>query len=630
MAGEKRNATEAEETLRQETAILLDIEGTTSSISFVKDTLFPYIRECLKKHVDEKWDSEEFKDDFMKLNAQAKEDEQKKVDGFVSIKEGTEEEAKESLIKNVLWQMDNDRKTEALKQLQGNIWKVAHKSIKGHVYDDVPKAFEEWTKAGKKLYIYSSGSVQAQKLLFGDSTHGDLLKFINGYFDTSIGPKQEADSYKKILEKINCKASEVLFLTDAVKEAEAAITAGLSVVIVVRKGNVELTDEEMEKFKSIESFDEISFELGNKRPKIENESTVQLEQKIESIDGVEKKDDTKKNFDSTLKSDEAMDTTEGTAMEDTASLTVNIARNQNEELKEKMSEEVVEKMNIDSAVEIKETLVEKKLENGGDEKENAKSKKEELSECSEKLTNVQSIAEKLDAEKSMGEKITKLQSEEVNTEKNVDIDDLHVNEKLNYDVEKPVNKEEENQIIIPDETSEETTEKKTAAGTEEPVKETDVSLQEVSNSKKESSIIVESKVVDGIVKKDLAEITDLKKPVDVEKADNKAENQLKPEITSNKTAEEILEIKGDVTKEDAAKTENEINKINEKNFENEGKKKLNGTTTNGDVTKIDDKNGVCGKTELVETDEAIKLKKSVADGAGEPEIVNHPIVAATS
>ncbi|XP_014237895.1 enolase-phosphatase E1 [Trichogramma pretiosum] len=627
MAGEKRNATEAEETLRQETAILLDIEGTTSSISFVKDTLFPYIRECLKKHVDEKWDSEEFKDDFMKLNAQAKEDEQNKVDGFVSIKEGTEEEAKESLIKNVLWQMDNDRKTEALKQLQGNIWKAAHKSIKGHVYDDVPKAFEEWTKAGKKLYIYSSGSVQAQKLLFGDSTHGDLLKFINGHFDTSIGPKQEADSYKKILEKINCKASEVLFLTDAVKEAEAAITAGLSVVIVVRKGNVELTDEEMEKFKSIESFDEISFELGNKRPKIENESTVQLEQKIESIDGVEKKDDTKKNFDSTLKSDEAMDTTEGTAMEDSAIITDNIARNQNEELKEKMSEEVVEKMNIDSAVEIKETPVEKKLENGGDEKENAKSKKEESSECCEKLTNVQSVSEKLDAEKSTGEKITKLQSEEVNTEKNVDIDNLHVNEKLNYDVKKPVDKEEENQIIIPNETSEESTEKKTAADTEEPVKKTDVSLKEVSNSKKESSIIVE---VDGIVKKDLAEITDLKKPVEVEKADNKAENQLKPEITSNKIAEEILEIKGTVTKEEAAKTENEITKINEKNLESEGKKKLNGTTTNGDVTKIDDKNGVCGKTEVVETDEAIKLKKSVADGAGEPEIVNHSIVAATS
>ncbi|XP_024894135.1 enolase-phosphatase E1 [Temnothorax curvispinosus] len=167
--------------------------------------------------------------------------------------------------------MDNDRKTGALKQLQGHMWREAYKTgtVKGHVYEDVPKAFESWTKNGKKIYVYSSGSVEAQKLLFGYSVHGDLLKYFSGYFDTEVGAKQESDSYKNILSKIGEKPSDVIFLTDIVKEAAAAKEAGLSTVIVVREGNSVLTDEEKVKYTTIKSFSDLTFQTSTKRQKLE-------------------------------------------------------------------------------------------------------------------------------------------------------------------------------------------------------------------------------------------------------------------------------------------------------------------------------------------------------------------------
>ncbi|KAG5305750.1 ENOPH phosphatase, partial [Acromyrmex insinuator] len=293
MAGEKRSQDQDEISLAK--TVLVDIEGTTTSISFVKETLFPYVRQNLKDYIETKWEDEEFKQDYEKLKEQAKKDEEEKLEGFIAITGDKPEEEKDSLLKNVLWQMDNDRKTAALKQLQGHMWREAYKTgtVKGHIYEDVPKAIESWTNNGQKIYIYSSGSVEAQKLLFEYSIHGDLLKYFNGFFDTEVGAKQESDSYKNILSKISENPSDVVFLTDVVKEAVAAKEAGLSTIIVVREGNAPLTDEENITYTTIKSFLDLTFQSSTKRQKIEttddkvDEGTADVSEPMDTSEDVE-------------------------------------------------------------------------------------------------------------------------------------------------------------------------------------------------------------------------------------------------------------------------------------------------------------------------------------------------------
>lgn len=225
--------------------LLLDIEGTTTSISFVKDKLFPYAEENVKSFLDNQWETEDVKNVVSALRKLALEDRENSVDGVVAIpgEDASKEDQIESLVKSVKWQMSSDRKVGPLKELQGLIWKQGYDKgdIKGHVYDDVSPALEAWRAAeGQKVYIYSSGSVQAQKLLFGQSSAGDLLKYIDGHFDTAVGAKQEQASYAAIAEKIGCKPEEVLFLTDIVKEAEAARASGVQSALVSREGNAAL------------------------------------------------------------------------------------------------------------------------------------------------------------------------------------------------------------------------------------------------------------------------------------------------------------------------------------------------------------------------------------------------------
>jgi len=296
MAGEKRSQDQDEVSFAR--TVLIDIEGTTTSISFVKETLFPYVRQNLKDYIETKWEDGEFKQDYEKLKEQAKKDEEDKLDGFVAITGDKPEEERESLLKNILWQMDNDRKTGALKQLQGHMWREAYKTgtVKGHVYEDVPKAFESWTNDGKKIYVYSSGSVEAQKLLFGYSAHGDLLKYFSDFFDTEVGAKQESDSYKNILSKIGEKPSDVVFLTDVVKEAAAAKEAGLSTVIVVREGNAALTDEEKVAYATVNSLLDLTFQTSTKRQKLEtaddkiDEGTANVSEPMDTSEDVEMSD----------------------------------------------------------------------------------------------------------------------------------------------------------------------------------------------------------------------------------------------------------------------------------------------------------------------------------------------------
>lgn len=302
MAGEKRSQ-DVGETERTENIVIVDIEGTTTSINFVKETLFPYVREHLKDYVEKNWEDVEFKDDLEKLKEQAKKDETDKVEGVIVINSESPEQEKETLVKNVLWQMDNDRKTTALKQFQGHMWREAYKSgdVKGHIYSDVPKALESWALT-KKIYIYSSGSIEAQKLLFANSSHGDLLPHITDHFDTEIGPKHSSSSYKSIISKLSVAPSDVLFLTDTPTEAKAAVDAGLSSILVIRQGNSPLTVDEKSSYPTVHSFLDITFQTPLKRQKLEERSPPKDEENVETskkIDSDQKPDTEKPNESST-------------------------------------------------------------------------------------------------------------------------------------------------------------------------------------------------------------------------------------------------------------------------------------------------------------------------------------------
>lgn len=200
--------------------ILTDIEGTTSSISFVKQVLFPYARQALPGFVREHGRDPEVR---RWLDAAA-------VDiGSV---------CQDAVLAEVLqgW-IDEDRKHTALKALQGMIWEQGYRSgaYRAHLYPDAAPALRQWHAAGHPLYVYSSGSVPAQKLFFGFSEGGDLTPLISGWFDTEVGGKREAGSYRTIVQRIGREPGDILFLSDVVEELDAAREAGLGTVLLDRR-----------------------------------------------------------------------------------------------------------------------------------------------------------------------------------------------------------------------------------------------------------------------------------------------------------------------------------------------------------------------------------------------------------
>jgi len=226
--------------------ILLDIEGTTTSISFVKEVLFTYVTKSVLSYLESNYDEDETKQDIDALRAQVAQDKESGIAGVIEIKaaDSKKEDVISTTVANVKWQMSADRKTTALKQLQGHIWKSAYEQgkVRGHVYDDVEDCFKKWKAAGKTLCIYSSGSVAAQQLLFSYSEAGDLTQYLTDYFDTKVGGKREASSYVKIAELIKVNPNAILFLTDIKEEADAARTAGMATCILVRDGLIDEND----------------------------------------------------------------------------------------------------------------------------------------------------------------------------------------------------------------------------------------------------------------------------------------------------------------------------------------------------------------------------------------------------
>jgi len=145
----------------------------------------------------------------------------------------------EGAIAYLLWLMAHDRKSTPLKAIQGRIWEQGFKSgeLRGEVFDDVPEALKRWTEEGKRVFIFSSGSVLAQKLIFRGSSAGDLSHFISGYFDTETGPKRKAESYSKIASEIGVQTGRVLFASDVPEELAAAREGAMKTVLLSRPGN---------------------------------------------------------------------------------------------------------------------------------------------------------------------------------------------------------------------------------------------------------------------------------------------------------------------------------------------------------------------------------------------------------
>ncbi|XP_038989281.1 probable bifunctional methylthioribulose-1-phosphate dehydratase/enolase-phosphatase E1 1 [Phoenix dactylifera] len=252
------NGNHAVELSRQ--CIVLDIEGTTTPISFVTDVLFPYARDNVRKHLISTYDSEETKDDIELLRAQVEDDLKQGLLGSVPIPSDNagKEEVIDALVTNVEAMIRADRKITSLKQLQGHIWRTGfqNKELQGIVYEDVPEALKKWHADGLKIYIYSSGSREAQRLLFGNTAYGDLRKYLCGFFDTTIGNKREARSYCEISQSVGVdNPSQILFVTDVYQEAVAAKAAGLEVLISIRPGNAPLPENHG--FGIIKSFAEI-------------------------------------------------------------------------------------------------------------------------------------------------------------------------------------------------------------------------------------------------------------------------------------------------------------------------------------------------------------------------------------
>tara|TARA_R110000850_G_scaffold191091_1_gene317222 strand:+ start:21289 stop:21975 length:687 start_codon:yes stop_codon:yes gene_type:complete len=200
-------------------AIVTDIEGTTSSIDFVHQTLFPYARKHLRVWLRENAGQSQVQQLINDVEAIEHED--------LSI-----DEAADVLER---W-IDQDQKHTPLKALQGMIWKQGYAAgeLKGHVYEDTPDALREWHQQGLSLYVYSSGSVEAQKLIFGHTDYGDLTPLFSGYFDTRVGGKREAASYRAILSQIQLPGEQVMFLSDVGEELDAARIAGMQTVQLIR------------------------------------------------------------------------------------------------------------------------------------------------------------------------------------------------------------------------------------------------------------------------------------------------------------------------------------------------------------------------------------------------------------
>ncbi|NOT86456.1 MAG: acireductone synthase [Methylococcaceae bacterium] len=221
-------------------AIITDIEGTTTSISFVKDVLFPYARAHLAAFVRSHADDPVVKNLLKDTQAAV----------------GTVLDNEQAIRQLIAW-IDADQKITPLKSLQGLIWAEGYQqgAFTGHVYADVPRNLQRWRAEGIALYVYSSGSVAAQQLLFGHTDQGDLTPLFSGYFDTNIGAKQDPVAYARIAETLTLAPAELLFLSDIKAELDAAKAIGFNTLWLCRDAPLASTAAHLQ----VSNFDDIKW-----------------------------------------------------------------------------------------------------------------------------------------------------------------------------------------------------------------------------------------------------------------------------------------------------------------------------------------------------------------------------------
>jgi enolase-phosphatase E1 len=219
-------------------AVLLDIEGTTTPVDFVTRVLFPYAHARVEGFLARNAADPEVAADLEALRQEHARDREA---GHEPPGEG---DSSVALAVYARWLMDQDRKATPLKSLQGKIWADGYKTgeLLGQIYEDVPRALKRWTEAGQKVAIFSSGSVLAQKLIFSHTTYGDLTPYLSAYFDTRTGAKAEAESYRKIAAALELPPEDILFVSDAFVELQAARKAGLDTAIAVRSQTLPTSD----------------------------------------------------------------------------------------------------------------------------------------------------------------------------------------------------------------------------------------------------------------------------------------------------------------------------------------------------------------------------------------------------
>ncbi len=232
--------------------ILLDIEGTTSSISFVYDVMFPFVRRDLPTFLETRWGDSQLAQACEQIARDAG------ADSWQAWCRSADAVAcRQQLHDEVIRLMDADVKATGLKNLQGLVWEDGFRSgeLVAHVYDDVAPALQAWSRRGLDLRVYSSGSVAAQRLFFGHTVQGNLLPLFSTHYDTTTGPKREVASYQRIAAEFGWSTSDLLFVSDVVDELNAARGAGFHTALCQRPGNAVVADPQGHP--QIQSFAEI-------------------------------------------------------------------------------------------------------------------------------------------------------------------------------------------------------------------------------------------------------------------------------------------------------------------------------------------------------------------------------------
>jgi enolase-phosphatase E1 len=249
--------------------ILLDIEGTTTPVDYVFGVLFPYAKDYVASFLREHFHEQGVQEDLRKLRQEYKADiaqgklvlewknpvggNSPSIEGAIAPSRNWEASA---AVPYIHYLISIDRKSTPLKSLQGKIWEEGYRTgkLRSQIFSDVPPAFDRWKKAGKQIYIFSSGSVQAQKNLFRYTESGDLTGYLSGYFDTEVGAKREPESYQKITRVVGVPPSSILFISDVEAELQTAQSSGLQTLFSSRPGNISADSDH---FPVIQNFNQV-------------------------------------------------------------------------------------------------------------------------------------------------------------------------------------------------------------------------------------------------------------------------------------------------------------------------------------------------------------------------------------